>query len=97
MAATITFLAHLSRRFTGELIGYPWVRRRRRRPSTFSNIFSSETAWPIKSKFYVEPPWEGGTKYYINGPGHMTKMAAMPILVKTLQKSSSPEPVGRFS
>ena len=38
-----------------------------------------ETAWPIKAKFYVEPPWEGGTKVYINGPGHMTKMAAMPI------------------
>ena len=65
--------------------------------STFSNIFSSETAWPIKAKFYVEPSWEGGTKVDINGPGHMTKMAAMPIYGKTLQKSSSPEPVGRFS
>ena len=51
----------------------------RRRPFTFSNIFSSETAWPIKAKFFVEPPWEGGTKVYINGPGHMTKMAATPI------------------
>ena len=92
------FLAHLSRRLTGELIGYPWIRRpsvrsRRRRPSfTFSNIFSSETAWPIKAKFYVEPPWEGGTKVYINGPGHMTKMAAMPIYGKNLKKSSSREP-----
>ena len=68
----------------------------RRRPSvspfTFSNVFSSETAWPIKAKFYVEPPWEGGTKVYINGPGHMTKMAAMPIYGKNLKKSSSPEP-----
>ena len=54
----------------------------RRRPFTFSNIFSSETAWPIKAKFYVEPPWEGGTKVYINSPGHMTKMAAMPIYGK---------------
>ena len=25
----------------------------------------------------MEPPWEGGTKVYINDPGHMTKMAAM--------------------
>ena len=58
---------------------------------------SPETAWPIKAKFYVEPPWEGGTKVYINGPGHMTKMAAMPIYCKTLQKSSSQEPAGRFS
>ena len=47
---------------------------------------------PIKAKFYVEPPWEGGTKVYINGPGHMTKMAAMPIYGKNLKKSSSPEP-----
>ena len=62
------------------------------RPFTFSIIFSSETAWPIKAKFYVEPPWEGGTKVYINGPGHMTKMAAMPIYGKNFKKSSSPEP-----
>ena len=47
-------------------------------------IFSSKTAWPIKPKFYVEPPWDGGTKVYINGLGHMTKMAAMPIYGKNL-------------
>ena len=64
----------------------------RHRPFTFSNIFSSETAWPIKAKFYVEPPWEGGTKVYINSSGHMTKMAAMPIYGKIHKKSSSPEP-----
>ena len=69
------FLAHLSRR----LKGYPWIRLPSVRPFTFSNVFSSETAWQIKAKFYVEPPWEGGTKVYINGPGHMTKMAATPI------------------
>ena len=88
-----SLLAHLSGRLTGELIGYPWIRRPSVvRPSTISNVFSSETAWPIKAKFYVEPPWEGGTKVYINGPGHMTKMAAMPIYGKNLKKSSSPEP-----
>ena len=27
----------------------------------------------------MEHPWEGGMKVYINGPGHMTKMAAMAI------------------
>ena len=37
------------------------------------------SAWPIKAKFHVEPPLEGGTKVYINGLGHMTKMAVMPI------------------
>ena len=83
----------------GELIVYPCSGVRPpsvRRPSTISNIFSSETAWPIKAKFYVEPPWEGGTKVCINGPGHMTKMAAMPIYGKNLKKSSSPEPAGLF-
>ena len=54
------------------------------RPVTISNI-SSETAWPIKAKFIVEPPWEGGTKIYINGLGHMTKVAAMPIYGKTFK------------
>ena len=49
------------------------------RPS-FHIFFSSETAWPIKAKFYVEPPWVGGTKVYINGPGHMTKMATIDIV-----------------
>ena len=73
----------------GELIVYPYsgVRCRRccrRRRQQCLNIFSSETALPIKAKFYVEPPWEGGTKVYINGPGHMTKMAAMPIYGKNL-------------
>ena len=54
---------------------------------------SCQTSSPLKpAKFYVEPPWEGGTKVYINGPGHMTKMAAMPIYGKNLKKSSSPEP-----
>ena len=53
------FFAHLSRRLIGELIVYPWSGVR---PSTFSNIFSSETAWPIKAKFYVEPPWVGEMK-----------------------------------
>ena len=51
----------------------------RRRPSTILNVFSCETASPIKAKFYVEPPWQGGKKVYINGPGHMTKMAAVAI------------------
>ena len=52
----------------------------------FSKSFSSETTWPIKTKFYVEPPWEGETKVCINGPGHITKMATTPIYDKKPSK-----------
>ena len=37
-------------------------------------------------KFYVEPPWEGGSKVCINDHGRMTKMAAMPIYGKKPSK-----------
>ena len=86
------FLAHLSQRRIGELIGYPWSGVRpsvrpsvRRRPSSVvvrsqcSKIFFSKTAWPIKAKFYVEPPWVGVTIFCSGHLGHMTKMAATPI------------------
>ena len=54
--------------------------------STFSSIFSSETTGPIEAKFHIEPPWDGGMKVCSNGPGHMTKMATMPIyIVKALK------------
>ena len=66
----------------GELIVYPCsVRRPSIRRPPFSKIFFSETAWPIKAKFYMKHLWEGGTNVYINNPGHMTKMAAMPIYI----------------
>ena len=50
--------------------------------SIFLNFFSSITTRPIEAKFHVQPPWNGGTKAYTNGPGHMSKMAAMPIYGK---------------
>ena len=73
----------------GELIvdpcsGVSCCCRRRCRHQQCLNIFSSETALAIKAKLYVKPPLEEGTKVYINGPGHMTKMAAMPIYGKNL-------------
>ena len=43
-----------------------------------------------------EPQWDGRTKVYSRGLGHMTKMTATPIYGKTLQKSSSPEPKGQW-
>ena len=67
-----------------------------RRPSTISKPFSSETAGPIKAKLHVEHPKEEGTKVYINGPFHMTKMAAVPIYGKNHKKSSSLEPMDIF-
>ena len=96
-ASQILFLAHLSRRLIGELIVYPWSGVRRRpsssvvRPSVVrrpqcSNIFFSETSWPIKAKFYVEPPWVGGRKFCSRHLGHVTKMAAMPIYGKNPSK-----------
>ena len=65
-----------------------------RRPSTFSKDFSSETTKPISIKFYMQSLDRAGKKVYIFCPGHMTKMAAMPIYGKNLKKSSSPEPLG---
>ena len=77
-----------------------FVRRRRRRPSvrpsTISNVFSSEYAGLIKAKFYVEPPWKRGTKVCINGPSHMTKMAATPVYGENHSKIFFPEPLGGF-
>ena len=61
---------------------------------TFSNFFSLETSTRTEANFHVEPPLDGGTKIYTNGPGHMTSMAAMPIYDKNLKKSSSLEPKG---
>ena len=53
--------------------------------STLSNSFSSETTGPIEAKIHMEPPSDGGTKICSNGPGHMTKAAAMPIYGKNLK------------
>ena len=48
----------------------------------------------IEAKFHVEPHCDRGTKICSNGPGHMTKMAAMPIYGKNMKNSSSLEPKG---
>ena len=62
------------------------VRRRRCRRSLCSKTFFSETVLPIKAKFYVEPPWVGGTIFCLRHLGHISKMAAMPIYGKNLSK-----------
>ena len=56
-----------------------------------SNI-SSENTGPIKVRFYIEQLCLAGTKVYIIGPGHLTKMVAMPIYgKKTFKNLSSSE------
>ena len=75
----IPFLAHLSRRLiVYQSLWHPSVIR----PSTISNIFSSETTGPIELKFHMETPLDRGTKNCSNGSGHMTKMAAIAIYGK---------------
>ena len=51
--------------------------------STFSNIFSSEVTGPIEAKFHNGASLRWGNKKLLNGAGHMTKMAAIPYMVKT--------------
>ena len=52
--------------------------------SVFLNFFSSVTTRLFEAKFHMEPTWDGGTKAFSNGPGHLTKMTAMPIHSKNL-------------
>ena len=74
-------LAHLSRRLIGELIGYSCSVVRPSSDPQFQTSSPKPPKPPIKVKFYVEPPWVGGTKVCSLDPGHMTKMAAMPIYI----------------
>ena len=64
--------------------------------STFSEGFFSETTEPISFKFHMQPSTKGGKKDDILRPGHMTKIAAIPIYGKNLKKSSSPDSLGQL-
>ena len=75
-------LAHLSRRLIGEFIIWQGCCLCLCRVITFSNVFFSGTTRPIEVKFHVKPPWDGETKFCMWGPGHMNKIAAMPIYDK---------------
>ena len=54
------------------------------RPSTSSKD-SFETSKSVLFKFHMQFLGKGGKKFYIFGPGHMTKMAAMFIYSKNLK------------
>ena len=41
------------------------------------SIIHSTITWPFAAKFYVESPWDEGTKAFSNCLGHMTKMATI--------------------
>ena len=72
------FLGHLSHRLIGELIVYPRSVVVVRPSFTMLKHLLLRNCLVIKAKFYVEPPWVGGTKFCSQDVGHLTKMAAMP-------------------
>ena len=61
-----------------------------------SSLFFSETSGLFETKFHLKAHRRKEMKIYSNTFGHMTKMTAMPMYAKTLQKSSSPEPPARL-
>ena len=63
--------------------------------SIFLNFFFSIITRLIEAKFHVEPLWDGRTKAYSNGPGHMTKMVTMPIYGKNHCRDFSLESKGQ--
>ena len=56
-----------------------------------SNLFSSETTGPIRVRIYTYYLCLMGTKLDIIGPGHMTKMASMPIYDKKKKIKNLPQ------
>ena len=80
---TYCLLAHLSHKGLGLVACCPHS----------SNI--SETTGPIKAKFHVQPPWDGGMKVCSTSSGYVTKMAALSVFGKTLKKYFSLEPTGQ--
>ena len=63
----------------------------------FQTSSPQKTAGRIKAKCHMKPPWTRETKVSSRERGHMAKMAAIyTYMVKTLKKSSSPEPLGRL-
>ena len=78
-----------------ELIAFQWIRRPLSvrhpsvRKSVFHNAQTSSSQKPLgrsKPNFMWSLLGKGETKVCINGPGHMTEMAAMPIYGKNPSK-----------
>ena len=62
-----------------QAINWPWSKLLR---FNALKLFFLNTARPIEAKLHAKPPWDGGTKVCSNGPGHMTKIAIMPIYME---------------
>ena len=95
------FLAHLSWRLIGELIVYQWLRRPSsvRRPSVRQHF---QTSSPLKllgqlnSYFTWRLLRMGERKFVQMVLVTCSRWPPRPYMVKTLKKSSSPEPEGRW-
>ena len=103
VTSCMILLAHLSRRLIGELIVYPWSGVRpsvvvRRRPSTMLKHLLLRNHWTDQSQILCRASLGRGNDILFAASGsHDQDGRHAHIMVKTLQKSSSPEPVGRFS
>ena len=75
MALVETFLAHLSRRLIGELIGYSWSGVRP--SSTISNSNISATSGPIVTKFYLNHDWDRGKAALGFGPDQIGTLVSI--------------------
>ena len=75
---SVIFFAHLNQ---SDSIGRPPSSVVLRRPHTLNII--SETTETTEAKFHMKPIY-GDTKVCTIGPGHITRMASMPIYSKNL-------------
>ena len=59
----------------------------------FHRASSLETTKPISFIFHMQPTKKRGKENLNFDPGHITKMASMPIYHRNIEQSSSPEPL----
>ena len=101
------FLAHLSRRLIGELIVYQWLRRPSsvcpssvRRPSVVRQHFQTSSPLKLLGQLISYFIWRllgmGERKFVKMVLVTWPRWPPCPYMVKTLKKSSSPEPEGRW-
>ena len=105
LSILLGFLAHLSRRLIGELIVYQWLRRPSVRPSVrpssvvrqhFQTSSSLKLLGQLNSYFIWRLLRMGERKFVQMVLVTWPRWPPRPYMVKTLKKSSSPEPEGRW-